>query len=138
MKHSDRPAVGGHVVERHEQNMHLRSELEQSRPHHPVPGKIERPIGLATDAPLDFGLGRAGQILHRQGNGEVFLDRRDQFPARLRKSRAQGLVPQEDEVERPPEGLAIEPARDLKGLGDVEQRRAGLDLFEEPDGLLAE
>ena len=138
-----RPAVGGEVVEDEEESVIVRGQRDQINAKERAFGEVE----AAERAILGEGL-QGGEAIgsDRRGGEHVKLDfegNRRVDPS-LRgavdggKRRPQGLVAEDDRLERTRERGAVEGAVNAEERGDVGRGVAGGELLGEPEALLGE
>src|SRR6185295_11260747 len=129
-------------MERHEEPVLLRAEPQQQGATDWTPDEIERPARLLARPPLRFSLplsfGQRREIDQRERQRIQGLDPLSRLAFPEKKDRAQDLVPSQDLPQRRGEDRRIERACQTELTRYVVDRRARLELLQEPHPALSE
>ena len=144
LAHEDprRPGVACDVVNGERRDVVARGEPQQPGAQQRAAGEVERQAGLRGEPAGELGVPHAGgecrEVDERQRRGGQREDLLQRLAAPRGEDRAQRLVAGDEAGERRGERCGVELAAQANGVGDVEHRRAGAELLEEPEALLRE
>src|SRR5262249_19799858 len=111
-EHALRPSVRGDVMEGHQQDVFLLTDLQQLHAQHGACSQVERLVPFALDfsrRPLALlGLNQLAEVIEWQPDLQLRLDDLDRLAIDVYKAGPQALVPVDDGLNRSAERLDVQ------------------------------